>query len=121
MSTITPATAETVAAETIGADPLALRSPVVENPGFPSAPSAALGESSEAHVLDLLIVLSQRRRIVLGTTVAAAVLTAALQPAIMPAASEADSRVAPGFTARPSAALQKAAMAAASAASKLVP
>jgi tyrosine-protein kinase Etk/Wzc len=47
-----------------------------ENPGVPPAASAVRGALYETRVLDLLIVLARGKKIVLGATVAAAVLAA---------------------------------------------
>ncbi len=63
-------------AETLDDDTPGLETSGLEMPGFRPAASAVRNGSSECHVLDLLIVLSWRKRIILRTTLAAAVLAA---------------------------------------------
>jgi uncharacterized protein involved in exopolysaccharide biosynthesis len=74
MSTITAPAPGIGASESID-DRLDLRTAGVENPGLPPAASAVC---SESHVLDLLIVLSRSKQIILRTTLAAAVAAAAV-------------------------------------------
>jgi tyrosine-protein kinase Etk/Wzc len=66
--------AETMGAETMGDDTLDRESPDLETPGLRPAASAVRGEPYESHVLDLLIILSRRKQIILRTTLAAALL-----------------------------------------------
>ena len=76
MSTI-PATAPgTGAAESIDDDTLDPGTPGFENPGLPPVASTVHGEPYESHVLDLLIVLSRRKQMILRTTLAAAIVAA---------------------------------------------
>jgi tyrosine-protein kinase Etk/Wzc len=78
MST-TPTTApEIIAAESMGDDTRDLGIPGFENPGLPPRASAPRHEAYESHVLDLLIVLSRSKQIILRTTLAAAVAAAAV-------------------------------------------
>jgi uncharacterized protein involved in exopolysaccharide biosynthesis len=76
MSTI-PATApEIIAVESIDEGTLDLRTLGFENPGLLPAASAVRGERYESHILDLLIILSQGKQIILRTTLAAAIMAA---------------------------------------------
>jgi tyrosine-protein kinase Etk/Wzc len=61
----------TMPTETLNVDSLEL-----ETPALQPAAGAVRGEANECHVLDLLIILSRRKHIVLRTTLAAAVLSA---------------------------------------------
>jgi tyrosine-protein kinase Etk/Wzc len=66
----------TTAAETMDDCTLDLETHGLEAPGLPPAASAVRRDPYESQVLDLLIVLSRRKRIILRTTLAAAVLAA---------------------------------------------
>lgn len=78
MSTIPTTAPGTGAAESIDDDTLDPGTPGFKNAGFPPAASAPRHEPYESHVLDLLIVLSRRKQIILQATLAAAIVAAAV-------------------------------------------
>lgn len=65
-----------MATETLNVDSLDIDSLDLETPALQPAAGAVRGEANECHVLDLLIILSRRKHIVLRTTLAAAILSA---------------------------------------------
>ncbi|MGD0790747.1 MAG: GNVR domain-containing protein [Terriglobales bacterium] len=76
-----PADAQTMEAEKMGVesradDPLEAETLGLETPGLRPATSAVRGEPNECHVLDLLIILSRRKQLILRTTLAAGFLAA---------------------------------------------
>ena len=68
--------AETMDVDRVDVDSLDVDRLELETPALQPAVNAVRGEPSECHVLDLLIILSRRKRIILRTTLATAVLAA---------------------------------------------
>jgi uncharacterized protein involved in exopolysaccharide biosynthesis len=76
MTAMTTTVPETVAAATMDDGTIDLEAPGLQTPDWRPAASAVGGVPGGCNALDLLIVLSRRKRIILRTTLAAAVLAA---------------------------------------------